>query len=103
MVTFRHNKSPRRKPGDSGHAHHPACHTRLPSHVFEGDAALFHSVDDLRGRLGELSKDRQILAYCQVGMRGSIATRILLQKGFDAANLGGGYKTFLLLRAARGS
>jgi NADPH-dependent 2,4-dienoyl-CoA reductase/sulfur reductase-like enzyme/rhodanese-related sulfurtransferase len=60
-------------------------------------------VDDLRGRLGELSKDRQILAYCQVGMRGYIATRILLQKGFDAANLGGGYKTFLLLRAARGS
>ena len=60
-------------------------------------------VEDLRGRLGELSKDRQILASCQVGMRGSIATCILLQKGFDVANLGGGYKTFLLVRAARGS
>jgi rhodanese-related sulfurtransferase len=60
-------------------------------------------VDEPCGLLGELSKDRQILASRQVGMRGAIATRILLQKGFDVANLGGGYKTFLLLRAARGS
>ena len=59
-------------------------------------------VDDLRGRLGELPKDRRILAYCQVGMRGSIAMRILLQQGFDLPNLGAGYKTFTTLRAPRG-
>jgi NADPH-dependent 2,4-dienoyl-CoA reductase/sulfur reductase-like enzyme/rhodanese-related sulfurtransferase len=59
-------------------------------------------VDDLRGRLGELPRDRRILAYCQVGMRGYVATRILLQHGFEAANLGGGYKASMLLRAARG-
>ena len=78
---------------------------RTPKEFAEGHlpGAVNIPVDDLRGRLGELSKDRQILAYCQVGMRGYIATRILLQKGFDVANLGGGYKTFLLLRAARGS
>jgi rhodanese-related sulfurtransferase len=35
-------------------------------------------------------------------MRGYIAARILLQKGFDVANLGGGYKTSMLLRSARG-
>ena len=55
-------------------------------------------VDELRHRLGELPRDRRILAYCQVGQRGYIATRILLQQGFDAANLGGGYRTFLLHR-----
>jgi len=78
---------------------------RTPKEFAEGHlpGAVNIPVDDLRGRLGELSKDRPILAYCQVGMRGYIATRILLQKGFDVANLGGGYKTFLLLRAARGS
>ena len=78
---------------------------RTPKEFADGHlpGAVNIPVDDLRGRLGELSKDRQILAYCQVGMRGYIATRILLQKGFDVANLGGGYKTFLLLRAARGS
>jgi len=55
-------------------------------------------VDELRDRLGELPRDGRILAYCQVGQRGYIATRILLQHGFDAANLGGGYRTFLLHR-----
>lgn len=57
-------------------------------------------VDDLRERLDELPRDRRILAYCQVGQRGYIATRILLQHGFDAANLGGGYRTWLLHRPA---
>ncbi|MFM7206813.1 MAG: hypothetical protein ACKO4T_09105 [Planctomycetaceae bacterium] len=53
-------------------------------------------------RLVELPGDCRIPASCQVGMRGYIATRILLQKGFTAANLGGGFKTSMLLRAARG-
>lgn len=53
-------------------------------------------VDDLRSRLDELPRDRTIAAYCQVGQRGYLATRILLQSGFDAANIGGGYKTYLL-------
>lgn len=53
-------------------------------------------VDELRGRLNELPRDQQIAAYCQVGQRGYLATRILLQSGFSAANIGGGYKTFKL-------
>lgn len=53
-------------------------------------------VDDLRTRLGELPRARKIAAYCQVGQRGYLATRILLQAGFKAVNIGGGYKTFKL-------
>lgn len=53
-------------------------------------------IDELRDRLTELPTDRAIVAYCQVGMRGYLATRILMQKGFQVANLSGGYKTFLL-------
>jgi len=59
-------------------------------------AAVNISVDDLRSRLNELPRDRQIAAYCQVGQRGYIATRILRQAGFDAANVSGGYKTYEL-------
>ena len=55
-------------------------------------------VDELRSRLGELPRDRQIAAYCQVGQRGYLATRILLQDGFSAANVGGGYKTYKLFQ-----
>jgi len=54
-------------------------------------------VDDLRSRLGELPRDREIAAYCQVGQRGYLATRILRQAGFQAVNVGGGYKTYQLL------
>jgi NADPH-dependent 2,4-dienoyl-CoA reductase/sulfur reductase-like enzyme len=55
-------------------------------------------IDELRGRLGELPSDRQLAVYCQVGQRGYLATRILRQKGFNAVNIGGGYKTYLLVR-----
>lgn len=53
-------------------------------------------VDELRSRLDELPRDRKIAAYCQVGQRGYLATRILLQAGFSAVNIGGGYKTYKL-------
>ena len=53
-------------------------------------------VDDLRARLAELPRDREIAAYCQVGQRGYLATRILQQAGFDVKNVSGGYKTYLL-------
>lgn len=56
-------------------------------------------VDELRARLNELPRDRKIAAYCQVGQRGYLATRILRQNGFDAFNVGGGYKTYQLFHA----
>ena len=53
-------------------------------------------VDDLRSRLEEIPRDREIAVYCQVGQRGYLATRILRQRGFTASNIGGGYKTYRL-------
>lgn len=58
-------------------------------------------VDELRDRLDELPSDRPLVAYCQVGMRGYLATRILLQAGREVANLSGGYKTYQQVVAAR--
>ncbi len=54
-------------------------------------------VDELRQRLGELPRDKPIIAYCKVGMRGYLATRILLQHQFEAANLSGGYTTWRMV------
>jgi rhodanese-related sulfurtransferase len=53
-------------------------------------------LDELRARINELPKNGQIAVYCQVGQRGYLATRILRQAGFDAANLSGGYRTYML-------
>jgi NADPH-dependent 2,4-dienoyl-CoA reductase/sulfur reductase-like enzyme/rhodanese-related sulfurtransferase len=45
---------------------------------------------ELRSRLGELPKDKEILLICRSAVRGYWATRILLQNGFKARNLSGG-------------
>jgi rhodanese-related sulfurtransferase len=51
-------------------------------------------VDELRKRMGELPKDKEILAYCRVGLRGYIGTRILAQAGYKVRNLSGGWLTW---------
>jgi NADPH-dependent 2,4-dienoyl-CoA reductase/sulfur reductase-like enzyme/peroxiredoxin family protein/TusA-related sulfurtransferase/rhodanese-related sulfurtransferase len=57
------------------------------------EGALNIPVDNLRDRIGELNKDKTIIEYCQVGLRGYIADRILSQNGFEVRNVTGGYKS----------
>jgi len=45
---------------------------------------------NLRERLEELPRDREILVICRSGQRAYYATRILLQNGFKARNISGG-------------
>ena len=47
-------------------------------------------VDELRGRLDELPRDREILVVCRSGQRAYYATRILTQNGFKARTVAGG-------------
>lgn len=51
-------------------------------------------VDQLRQRMDELPKDKEIVIYCQVGLRGNVAYRQLVNNGFKARNLIGGYRTY---------
>jgi NADPH-dependent 2,4-dienoyl-CoA reductase/sulfur reductase-like enzyme/rhodanese-related sulfurtransferase len=44
----------------------------------------------LRARLGELPRDREIHVICRSAVRAYFATRILLQNGFQARNISGG-------------
>jgi NADPH-dependent 2,4-dienoyl-CoA reductase/sulfur reductase-like enzyme/rhodanese-related sulfurtransferase len=71
---------------------------RTPAEFLAGSIpnAVNIPVDELRTRLAEIPRDREIAAYCQVGQRGYLATRILRQAGFSAVNIGGGYKTYRL-------
>jgi NADPH-dependent 2,4-dienoyl-CoA reductase/sulfur reductase-like enzyme/rhodanese-related sulfurtransferase len=45
---------------------------------------------ELRSRLGELPRDREIHIICRSAQRAYYATRILLQNGFKARNISGG-------------
>jgi NADPH-dependent 2,4-dienoyl-CoA reductase/sulfur reductase-like enzyme/rhodanese-related sulfurtransferase len=58
--------------------------------VEEAPGSVNIPLGQLRGRLGELPKDREILVICRSGQRAYYATRILLQNGFKARNLSGG-------------
>jgi len=71
---------------------------RSPGEFAKGTipGAINIPVDDLRNRLAEIPKDRDIAVFCQVGQRGYLATRILLQAGYQVRNVGGGYRTWLL-------
>ncbi len=51
-------------------------------------------LDDLRERLVELDKSKKIFVMCQSGLRSYLATRILMQNGFDAYNFIGGFRLF---------
>lgn len=55
-------------------------------------------VDELRSRLSELDPGKEIWVYCQVGLRGYTASRILQQKGYHVRNLTGGYKTYKMFQ-----
>lgn len=49
-------------------------------------------LDELRGRTAELDPSQPIVAFCQVGLRGYVAQRMLSQLGFkDVKNLKGGF------------
>jgi len=58
------------------------------------EGALNIPVDELRERLSELDPAKEIIEYCQVGLRGHVAYRILAQHGFRAVNVTGGWKTY---------
>ncbi|MBS1371861.1 MAG: FAD-dependent oxidoreductase [Lentisphaeria bacterium] len=53
----------------------------------------------LRGRLNELDRSRELIVSCQVGSRGYLAERILKQNGFRVRNLSGGYLTWKYMHA----
>lgn len=59
------------------------------------EGAVNIPVDSIRGRLSEIPKDKKIIVYCAVGLRGYLTSRILLQNGYtEVYNLSGGYKTY---------
>jgi NADPH-dependent 2,4-dienoyl-CoA reductase/sulfur reductase-like enzyme/peroxiredoxin family protein/rhodanese-related sulfurtransferase/TusA-related sulfurtransferase len=57
------------------------------------EGAVNIPVDSLRSRLSELDPNKTIVEYCQVGLRGYVADRILSQHGYQVCNVTGGYKS----------
>jgi rhodanese-related sulfurtransferase len=62
------------------------------------EGAVNVPLSQLRRRHDELPHDRRLAIYCAAGQRGYYAARFLLQHGYEAANLSGGYTTYRALR-----
>lgn len=57
-------------------------------------------LNDLRGRVGEMPKDRSVVTYCRSGHRSYVAARILSQNGLASTyNLSGGMTIWKLTQA----
>lgn len=69
---------------------------RNPAELKNGDieGAINIPVDQLRQRMNELPNNKEIIIYCQVGLRGHVAYRQLVNNGYKAKNLLGGYRTY---------
>ena len=70
--------------------------TRTVGEYSRGHAEGFINIplDDLRNHIIELDNTKKIYVMCQSGLRSYIATRILMQNGFDAYNFSGGYRLY---------
>ena len=62
----------------------------------KGPDGLNIPLGQLRARLAELPRDREIYVTCRSGQRSYYATRILLQNGFKVRNISGGILSPLL-------
>ncbi|MGI6453229.1 MAG: FAD-dependent oxidoreductase [Syntrophomonadaceae bacterium] len=51
-------------------------------------------LDEIRDRMEEIPKDKEIMLYCRAGLRSYIGCRILLQHGYKVKNISGGYLTY---------
>ena len=70
--------------------------TRTVYEYMRGHAEGFVNipVDELRERPTELDSSKPVYVMCQSGLRSYLATRILMQNGFDAYNFVGGYRLY---------
>jgi len=58
------------------------------------DGAINIPLGQLRDRLEELPRKREIWINCGVGQRAYYACRLLTQRGFRVRNLSGGYESY---------
>jgi NADPH-dependent 2,4-dienoyl-CoA reductase/sulfur reductase-like enzyme/rhodanese-related sulfurtransferase len=58
------------------------------------EGSVLAPVDDLRQLLDQLDKDKVAVVFCRSAIRSYIAARILMQNGFKAKNVMGGWMTY---------
>lgn len=79
--------------------------TRTPAEFELGsiEGAKNIPLDELRQRIDEIPQDKEVIVFCAVGLRGYLAQRILMGRGYtNVRNLSGGYKHYSVATAPVG-
>ncbi|MCW5822326.1 MAG: FAD-dependent oxidoreductase [Cyanobacteria bacterium TGS_CYA1] len=58
------------------------------------EGSMHIPISELRGRIAEISKEKDVVVYCQSGQRSYLAFRVLKQLGYKVRSLSGGYLTW---------
>ena len=56
-------------------------------------------LDELRERLKEIPSGKKVYLHCLSGLRSYLAARILMNEGYDASSLNGGYLVYMAYQA----
>lgn len=62
------------------------------------EQAMNIPVNTLRDNLDRLPKDKTLIVFCAVGLRGYVAYRMLKNLGYKVKNMTGGYTTFQMVK-----
>lgn len=61
------------------------------------DGAYNIPLDEIRDRMVEIPRDKEVLLMCRAGLRSYIAYRMLIQNGYDVKNISGGYLSHMCM------
>jgi NADPH-dependent 2,4-dienoyl-CoA reductase/sulfur reductase-like enzyme/rhodanese-related sulfurtransferase len=76
---------------------------RSPAEFARGHLAMARNIplEELRRRMDELDRDREVWLICGVGQRAYYGTRALAQNGFTVKDLSGGMETWKVIERSR--
>ncbi len=64
------------------------------------EGAVNLPLSELRRRIEDVPRERELWVYCAAGQRAYYAQRLLMQRGLDVKNLSGGFTTYTMMREA---
>ena len=85
-----------------GSTHALLLDVREPEEFARGhlEGAMNLPLSELRRRIHDVPRGRELWVYCAAGQRAYFAQRLLVQHGLDVKNLSGGFTTYSMMRDA---
>lgn len=74
------------------------CREPFEARIASIPGSVLIPMGEIKSRISELDRNREIVVYCQMGARSAMVVRYLRQEGFRARNLAGGMNAWSRMR-----